>query len=59
MYAIRSYYAVALAVSGLWAWLPLSLCVLAVVVWKHKENIARLRAGTEKSWLKGKDAKIV
>ena len=46
--------AVALAVTGQWAWLPLALCVLAVVVWKHKENIARLRAGTEKSWLKGK-----
>ncbi len=45
---------VALAVTGQWMWLPLSLCVLAVVVWKHKENIARLRAGTEKSWLKGK-----
>ena len=45
---------VALAVTGQWVWLPLSLCVLAVVVWKHKENIARLRAGTEKSWLKGK-----
>ena len=46
--------AVALAVTGQWVWLPLSLCVLVVVVWKHKENIARLRAGTEKSWLKGK-----
>jgi len=34
----------------------LALCVCAVVVWKHKENIARLRAGTEKSWLKGKHA---
>ena len=45
---------VALAVTDQWVWLPLSLCVLAVVVWKHKENIARLRAGTEKSWLKGK-----
>lgn len=47
---------VALAVTGQWMWLPLSLCVLAVVVWKHKENIARLRAGAEKSWLKGKHA---
>lgn len=46
--------AVALAVTGQWVWLPLALCVGAVVVWKHKENIARLRAGTEKSWLKGK-----
>lgn len=48
--------AVALAVTGQWSWLPLALCVCAVVVWKHKENIARLRAGTEKSWLKGKHA---
>lgn len=47
---------VALAVSGLWTWLPLALCVWAVVVWKHRENIARLRAGTEKSWLKSKHA---
>ena len=40
--------------SGIWGWLPLSLCMLALVVWKHRENIARLRAGTEKSWLKSK-----
>ncbi|MBB5144137.1 glycerol-3-phosphate 1-O-acyltransferase PlsY [Desulfovibrio intestinalis] len=45
---------VALAVSGQWTWLPLSLGVWAVVVWKHKENIVRLRAGTEKSWQKSK-----
>ena len=48
--------AVAVAATGQWVWLPLALCVCAVVVWKHKENIARLRAGTEKSWLKGKHA---
>lgn len=46
---------VLLAVSGRWPWLPLSLCLLAVVVWKHRENIARLRTGTEKSWLKSKN----
>ena len=45
---------VALAVSGQWTWLPLTLGVWAVVVWKHRENIARLRAGTEKSWQKSK-----
>lgn len=45
---------VALAVSGQWTWLPLALGVWSVVVWKHRENIARLRAGTEKSWQKGK-----
>ena len=43
-----------LLLSGIWSWLPLSLCLLALVVWKHRENIARLRAGTEKSWLKSK-----
>ena len=45
----------ALAVSGQWGWLPLSLAVWAVVVWKHRENIVRLRSGTEKSWLKSKN----
>ena len=45
---------VALAVSGQWTWLPLTLGVWAVVVWKHRENIARLCAGTEKSWQKSK-----
>jgi glycerol-3-phosphate acyltransferase PlsY len=43
-----------LAVSGLWSWLPLSLCVLVLVFFKHRENIRRLRAGTEKSWLKSR-----
>lgn len=47
---------VALAVSGLWVWLPLALGVWAVVVWKHRENIVRLRSGTEKSWLKSKSS---
>ena len=37
---------------GQWTWLPLSLCIWAIVVWKHRENIARLCAGTEKSWQK-------
>lgn len=41
---------------GAWQWIPLSLCVLALVAWRHRENIARLRAGTEKSWLKGRGA---
>ena len=50
---------VALAVSGQWTWLPLSLGVWAVVVWKHKENIVRLRAGTEKSWQKSKSHFLV
>lgn len=32
---------------------PAALVVAALVVWKHRENIARLRAGQEKSWRKG------
>ena len=43
-----------LAIAGLWQWLPLALCLCIIVVVKHKENIARLRAGTEKPWLKNK-----
>ncbi len=37
-----------------WQWLPLSLCLCIIVFIKHHENIARLRAGTEKPWLKSK-----
>lgn len=44
---------VMLLLFGRWEWIVLALCVLAIVAWRHKENIARLRAGTEKSWLKG------
>lgn len=40
--------------SGVWSWLPLSLCVWVLVLWKHRENIRRLRAGTEKPWLKSR-----
>jgi glycerol-3-phosphate acyltransferase PlsY len=47
---------VLLAIFGLWQWLPLSLCVLALVFFRHAENIRRLRAGTEKSWLKSRQA---
>lgn len=43
-----------LAVSGKTPWLPLALGLWAVVVWKHRENIRRLRDGTEKSWQKSK-----
>lgn len=44
----------ALLAAGRWEWLPLSLCLCLLVVWKHRENIARLRSGTEKSWLKSR-----
>ena len=35
-------------------WAPLALLLMLLVVWRHRENISRLRAGTEKSWLKSK-----
>jgi glycerol-3-phosphate acyltransferase PlsY len=31
---------------------PVTVVVAGLVVWKHKENIARLRAGEEKPWTK-------
>lgn len=43
-----------LLLSGVWKWLPLSLCLLVLVTWRHHENIARLLTGTEKAWLKSK-----
>ncbi|MDD6181102.1 MAG: glycerol-3-phosphate 1-O-acyltransferase PlsY [Desulfovibrionaceae bacterium] len=42
----------ALAVSGQWQWLPLSLAVMALIYWRHRENITRLLRGTEKPWRK-------
>lgn len=33
---------------------PAALVTAAVVIWKHRENIARLRAGQEKPWKKRK-----
>lgn len=43
-----------LALAGAWQWVPLSLCLCAIVFVRHRENIARLRAGTEKPWLKSR-----
>lgn len=40
--------------SGLRDWLPLSCCIAVLVFWKHRENIARLHKGTEKSWIKSR-----
>lgn len=45
-----------LLVSGFWQWLFLALVIMVVVVRKHKENIRRLICGTEKPWLKKKNA---
>ena len=35
-------------------WAPLALILMALVTWRHRENISRLLAGTEKSWQKSK-----
>ncbi len=43
-----------LMIADKWQWLPLSVTLLVIVLFKHRENISRLMAGTEKSWLKGK-----
>ena len=40
--------------SGQTSWLGLSLVLCLLVFFKHKENIHRLHAGTEKSWLKSR-----
>ena len=37
-----------------WQWVPLSACVAVIIFWRHAENIARLRSGMEKPWLKSK-----
>lgn len=36
-------------------WIPLSLVMLAIVIWTHKANIKRLIKGEEKSWRKSKN----
>lgn len=36
-------------------WIPLSLVMLAIVLWTHKANIKRLLKGEEKSWRKSKN----
>ncbi len=46
---------VLLIIGGYWQWIVLSLLLCALVVWKHRENISRLRQGTEKPWLKGRN----
>ena len=41
-----------LALSGKFGPLPLSLIILALVFWSHRENIRRLAKGEEKTWIK-------
>lgn len=43
-----------LAISANWEWVPLSLALCVIVFFRHRENIARLRRGEEKPWLKSK-----
>lgn len=40
-----------LAFTAKWEWIPLALCICIIVFYKHKENIKRLRMGTENPWL--------
>ena len=47
---------VLLLLTGCWQYLILSLAITVLVIWKHKENIRRLICGTEKPWLKKKNA---
>jgi glycerol-3-phosphate acyltransferase PlsY len=41
--------------SGKFSLLILSIALMALVFWKHRDNIERLRAGTEHSWRKKKE----
>lgn len=43
-----------LAFCGMWEWIPLSVCLCVIVFIKHKDNIQRLRNGTENPWIKPK-----
>lgn len=43
-----------LAFIGKWEWIPLALCLCVLVFFKHRENIQRLKNGTEKPWLKSR-----
>lgn len=45
---------VLLALSGKFSLLPLSLIILGLVYWSHRENIRRLARGEEKTWIKKK-----
>ncbi len=40
--------------TGNWGTIPLALCVMLFLFWRHRENILRLDRGEEMPWLKGK-----
>ncbi|GAU08830.1 glycerol-3-phosphate 1-O-acyltransferase PlsY [Desulfoplanes formicivorans] len=44
-----------LLVSGHFSLLILALVLMALIFWKHRDNIERLRAGNEHSWKKKKE----
>jgi glycerol-3-phosphate acyltransferase PlsY len=44
-----------LVLSGHFSLLILALVLMALVFWKHRDNIERLRAGNEHSWKKKKE----
>ncbi|MBQ7584712.1 MAG: glycerol-3-phosphate 1-O-acyltransferase PlsY [Desulfovibrionaceae bacterium] len=43
-----------LAFNANFEWVPLALILAGIVFFKHRENIRRLKDGTEKSWLKSR-----
>jgi glycerol-3-phosphate acyltransferase PlsY len=44
-----------LVLSGHFSLLILALVLMALIFWKHRDNIERLRAGNEHSWKKKKE----
>lgn len=44
-----------LAFTANWQWIPLAVLICIIVFWKHRENIRRLRLGTENPWLSSKN----
>ena len=47
---------VLMVLSGNFSYLPVAFVITLMIFWKHRENIARLATGEEKTWRKGKTA---